>query len=983
MTSKFMAYAIRAVVFGLAVVTMWGCEKVRSPLPVAEFAPTVRITSAPIDTNIVCDPKTNPTSCYSITVNWVGNDSDGRVDYYLYAVDPPSPQHSDTTWVKTTLNESRLVFTAANPVPGKDSLKTARQFHTFVIVAVDNQGLWSARVNRSFFSYTTAPTVRIQAPRPSELLQPLLTPSVRITWSGSDVDGVFSAKPVRYRYLLMGAGTEYPGGLAAAVRDPDGVRRYYAPDFPEERGWTETSADSTTAQFTNLNPNAEYIFVVVGFDEAGAYSPVFTFDSNMLRFTVGFAGTLGPVISMFNEFFFYHYSGGGWTPTPSAWVNIEVPAAQPITFNWLAEPPQGADIRAYRWMLDGDVTDETPRTDELTDYKHWSSPSVNITSAIVGPFSGDPGDIDHFFYIEAEDNTGLRSLGIVHFTVVKATFDRPLLIVDDTRFGPDRLLPNQSYDKPKGPWPSAAELDTFLFAVGGNDYSVSYPRGPYPAGLKSSPGLFKGYPFDTFGTRIGRSDLTVPLSVLGKYAHVVWIVDGGAATNGKGGTDGNEPMTALRYMSQASKVNTLAAYVKQGGLAWLTGGGGAYASQFPRDDGNNNHPTTTFSSITSQKRELAPGTFMYDLPKWQSEIRIASAPAIASRYLGRLESNPGLYAGLPPVMNIKTPATDTVPMFRTPSQFYLFNFAYEFLQKDNYIREPIRTDPSDFTIDTFDYPDNVTLKTIWATTDSLNTVLSQTAGVPGKAMQVATQGGGGSTGDAVSRTFPDPRDWGGLTSIRFQMKQDQPASALQWRIRIVDDRGASVSAPIPVGALNTFENKTIPLRDLHTDSATQPNLTRVKRVEFALDTGGSAGTAAFDQLTIASVFEEEVLDTLYVANGQSLPDPTENPANVVMSYYHGHDSTPFVFTGFNIWGYRRSDCVQLIDFVLQRLWGMSRSNSFQGPSALRRVAMERARVQPRPNQAPQTPRVGAGGRRLPSAADRLNSQRRPSGQDKR
>ena len=215
------------------------------------------------------------------------------------------------------------------------------------------------------------------------------------------------------------------------------------------------------------------------------------------------------------------------------------------------------------------------------------------------------------------------------------------------------------------------------------------------------------------------------------------------------------------------------------------------------------------------------------------------------------------------------------------------------------------------------------------------------------------------------------------------MKQDQPASALQWRVRIVDDRGASVSATIPVGALNAFENKIILLRDFHTDSNTQPNLVRVKRVEFSCDVANAAGTTAFDQLTMGSVLEEEVLDTLYVANGPSLPDPTENPANVVMSYYHGHDSTPFVFTGFNIWGYRRQDCAQLIDFVLQRLWGLSRSNGLQAPSAMHRVAMERARMQPTLRQAPQPPRVGAGGRRMPSAADRLNSKRRPSGQDGR
>ena len=51
-------------------------------------------------------------------------------------------------------------------------------------------------------------------------------------------------------------------------------------------------------------------------------------------------------------------------------------------------------------------------------------------SATVGPFGGGE---EHRFYIEALDNNGLRSLGIVRFQVVEATLENPLLIVDDTR----------------------------------------------------------------------------------------------------------------------------------------------------------------------------------------------------------------------------------------------------------------------------------------------------------------------------------------------------------------------------------------------------------------------------------------------------------------------------------------------------------------------------------------------------------------------
>ena len=44
----------------------------------------------------------------------------------------------------------------------------------------------------------------------------------------------------------------------------------------------------------------------------------------------------------------------------------------------------------------------------------------------------------HFLYIEAEDNNQQLSLAVVQFTVVRAVFDRELLIVDDTRLLGDK-----------------------------------------------------------------------------------------------------------------------------------------------------------------------------------------------------------------------------------------------------------------------------------------------------------------------------------------------------------------------------------------------------------------------------------------------------------------------------------------------------------------------------------------------------------------
>ena len=66
------------------------------------------------------------------------------------------------------------------------------------------------------------------------------------------------------------------------------------------------------------------------------------------------------------------------------------------------------------------------------------------------------------------------------------------------------------------------------------------------------------------------------------------------------------------------------------------------------------------------------------------------------------------------------------------------------------------------------------------------------------------------------------------------------------------------------------------------------------------------------------------LDTLYQVTGTGLPTPDVNPHNVIMTHYHGSDCGPVVFTGFSLWSFQHDQCAQLVDFVLQTLWGMSR-----------------------------------------------------------
>lgn len=79
------------------------------------------------------------------------------------------------------------------------------------------------------------------------------------------------------------------------------------------------------------------------------------------------------------------------------------------------------------------------------------------------------------------------------------------------------------------------------------------------------------------------------------------------------------------------------------------------------------------------------------------------------------------------------------------------------------------------------------------------------------------------------------------------------------------------------------------------------------------------------------VDEQSTLDSFYVAVGALLP-VTGNPA-VAMTRYHGADNAEFVWTGFDIWSYQRSQCIAVVDAVLQGIWGLPRGPVTRAPAA--------------------------------------------------
>ncbi len=662
---------IRLVLFSALVciaATMNACSKgglhgVISP----NALPSVTISQSPA--------RGDTTGTYAYELSWAGFDSDGRVVAFDYIVDPPTQSGADTAWTRTTENRRTFQFRSDSVGAGADAagLARARRYHTVVVRCIDDRGGISPIEYASFTSTTIAPTVSIQSPKPSALLVRRLAPSLSIRWTGQDLDGTQSQRPITYRWILLRDTPELP--LTVIAANPDSLRRRDAPTF---EAWNEVSGSTESVVLRDLSPGQDYVFAIVAIDEAGAYSPVFNANTNLLFFTVEVTGDLGPQLTIQTPGFAYQFPSGGVFIESRFVPKVEVAAGTATPITWSAIVPSGGFIRGYRWALDLDqLDDETPRSDEAHDLAHWSqwTTSTAATLPAISPPPGVPTET-HIFYLEAEDDVGLVSIVSMWITAVRPIFDRPLLIIDDTALAADMSGANSCVRAPSGAWPTAAELDTFLYARGGAPYKC------YPTGTRSRAGIFAGYAFDTIGTHAALPG-TIGLGLLDRYQNIIWITDLTSAFTYENNPNSLfRPMPLLRAWTTPPAQNPLTTWIRQGGRLWLMGGGAALASL--RAYNKPNSPPDVYASDLD---ELRPGTLMSDYAHWRSELRVANA--------FRATRNPGLttgastidYSSLPPELLEKTASSDPLPPLRT-SNFYLTSYPAEHLTKPNTILEP-------------------------------------------------------------------------------------------------------------------------------------------------------------------------------------------------------------------------------------------------------------------------------------------------------
>jgi hypothetical protein len=702
-----MTHSARWWIALVALLGAAGCSSPLSQVLLPDSTPDVKLASVRLD------PPT-PDS-YAYMARWVGLSTGRKIDHYLVAIDPVSVDAVDARWVRTTATQQVLTF------PSGEKTKATRRSHVFVVRAVDDRGAMSEPKYFTFAEGNQPPVVQIVQPPPSSQFIPSVPPEgVRITWTGFDPDGQTTTHPVRYVFRLFGQHNpdrpEIPDYISFALLYPDSVRAFYAPEF---HGWQSVPGETTGTRYQNLNPGSTYLFIVTGFDEAGDYDPVFSASKNMLQMSVVFPNTSGPILTMFNQFFNYTYPDGAYIVDPSRTVRLEIPADVPVTICWYATPAAGATIDCYRWVMDPrDLFSPLIRKSDSMWF-YWTRCSIDNTCATIGPFRTN-GE-EHLLYIEAKDSSGLKSLGIVLLRVVRSTFEKDLLFVDDTRLRVDRAsgTPGQVLP-PVGQWPTAAELDTFLYARGG------FPWKSYPAGTISPPGIFIGYNFDTVGTRGLSADGRVPLSFLSQYRHVVWYTDELGATYTGPPTDRGSPITSLRLMSGPGQDNSLATYVGLGGKLWLCGGGAAYATLIPWNKAGT--PPNEYNDLEPNP-ELRPGRFMYDLVHWRDAIHMNvanNARKFGTTSFGTGSNRPGRhwppnpppptppsppdYSALPAILNPKTVLTDPPPPLR---------FADAYCLREDYMAEFIPVTPGVETYIREDYNDDPNVVDEYSTLDTL------------------------------------------------------------------------------------------------------------------------------------------------------------------------------------------------------------------------------------------------------------------------
>jgi hypothetical protein len=552
---------IAGAVLAAGLLYLFGCdEDALVGVGTRNVPPSVRLTSGP--------PEGDTTS-YQIKFSWIGNDPDGRVDHYEYAICDGNPfgfDPADTTgpdkWRKTFRTDSLFRFTT-NAYDRKisDVYGWYQQLHTFFVRAVDNAGARSQAVYRSFTARNISPFVTIESPRnPFPNQVQILPPVVKFSWTGHDpTDTPWQTQDVdSVRYLVMKYRNDVYDSMSKNIA---AFEKLWCPwrayDAVGDSGRSTTIGDDEL-----MEVGMPYMFAVQAKDEAGAVTPLFSKLYNVRLFYV--FNSTGPVL-LVKEPYLGAYQFLGMTTPP---MSVSIPVGFGLNFQWSANAATyGGEVSSYRYGWD---------LIDLNNPDEWAvPPGPDVMSAPELHFNAGI----HTLFIEATDNVGGTTIGQVEITVFPLDMTRNLLWIDD--------LYSTDFPQQNNGFPTESQHTQFWTDV-----------------LQRAEGFDPSR--DIFRT-VDNWYLPPPTSVLWKYKNVVWTYS--ACDEINAWDDLVRFVPESRVGKGKKGFNYLAYYVALGGHVWTEGMGDREGGLGAVLDGNAKvFPTNLRCEITGPSRGCAGDT---------------------------------------------------------------------------------------------------------------------------------------------------------------------------------------------------------------------------------------------------------------------------------------------------------------------------------------------------------------------------------------
>ncbi|HWN82569.1 MAG TPA: hypothetical protein VNM87_10765, partial [Candidatus Udaeobacter sp.] len=386
-----------AVVAGvLAGLLAARCGDDSTGVPVGNRAPAVRITSGPVGDSL---------HLYRVTFRWAGEDEDGFVDRYEYALDDTTVADSVTSTTGTTAN---LVFSAddfrdtvveihdGRPV----ELQRFGRHHVFYVRARDDDGVWSPYVFAAFFALTVAPTSHFTNPDPGDV--PTVGRRFEAIWSGEDLDG--SAPPRLFATRMISVPAESLLTIPVSRLDVKGAG-------PPWSAFT----DHTSQRFEV--EEGDYMLGLRAMDDAGAVEPILRSSQNVVRLRVR-TNPGSPLVQL---------SGPGKVVSlPSAndeERTFELISGRPAQFSWSADASfYGARITGYAYGVDLESADP------------GSSEWIPVSNPAATILLDNPAGVEetlHPFYLRVRDSIDQDFVVDAILHVGPPDFSRDILLVDD------------------------------------------------------------------------------------------------------------------------------------------------------------------------------------------------------------------------------------------------------------------------------------------------------------------------------------------------------------------------------------------------------------------------------------------------------------------------------------------------------------------------------------------------------------------------